>query len=822
MNRAQHGRRPSPPSALVAILFALLHLAAAAPLFATSSQWANPAGGAWSVATNWNPASVPLTPGDSATLGDLVGMYTISLDALPVIDAFTMAAGSSDQLNLNNSTLAVPGGDIVIASGRVVANAVGSALTGNLVIGAGAIVEVLNSGRLTLNGDLLTNDGVVDVGSSSVGTARLRIASDMSFTGAGVVSLLSNWTNTMGIEINPGVTLTNEGGHTISGTGRIEGGTLVNAGLISADGVLDIRTADMTNTGMLTSTNGSLLIRNATIENAGGEIAHGGGLWVVLREGARVHGGEFTRNGAGTIGVDGPVTIRDVVINPTVQFEVLSGRLIVEGPVLTNNGNITCEGSSAQTDSLVFADSTTLAGDGSVSLRGTASRRRGIVVEPGAVLTVAAEHQIEGAGFILGEMVNLGELRAQFFPLGDLRRIVYESSGFTNTGVVVAAKGDSMIFEQPPTNYVAGTLDGGSWQAVSNGVLRMKNASIQVNNAEIILSGPNARFLGTTGGALSALALNESDGRIIVDSSAINISADFTNEGVLRIERLASLTQPAGGQFTQNAGSSEINGALNGTGTIDILGGILSADAVLNADVTNEGELQGGALVNELLVTGDYSQGASGALRLRLGRRSTGTWDVLRTPTGATLLDGDLAIDLILGFSQVLGDQYAIVRASALQGTFARVLVDGVEDNGTLFQVTYTDTSVVLTVNSVLFTAVGEPLGDDARGAGVWSGAALSTTVPSLAGRLVWPGEATFELSLPAAAEVRLDVFDATGRRIGTLADSPLASGRHTFALDSSRLGAAHLPSGVYFAIAEIAGGGQGARRATARVLLVR
>lgn len=54
-------------------------------------------------------------------------------------------------------------------------------------------------------------------------------------------------------------------------------------------------------------------------------------------------------------------------------------------------------------------------------------------------------------------------------------------------------------------------------------------------------------------------------------------------------------------------------------------------------------------------------------------------------------------------------------------------------------------------------------------------------------------GQATVQLRLLTAADVRIDAFDVLGREVAALHDGPLAAGRHAF-----RLATATLPSGVY------------------------
>jgi len=75
-------------------------------------------------------------------------------------------------------------------------------------------------------------------------------------------------------------------------------------------------------------------------------------------------------------------------------------------------------------------------------------------------------------------------------------------------------------------------------------------------------------------------------------------------------------------------------------------------------------------------------------------------------------------------------------------------------------------------------------------------------------------------LGLPAASEVRLEVFDVGGRAVARLHDGPLGAGTHRFDLAGSARGEA-LPSGVYFARAAVHAAGGPALR-TAKVVVRR
>jgi hypothetical protein len=100
---------------------------------------------------------------------------------------------------------------------------------------------------------------------------------------------------------------------------------------------------------------------------------------------------------------------------------------------------------------------------------------------------------------------------------------------------------------------------------------------------------------------------------------------------------------------------------------------------------------------------------------------------------------------------------------------------------------------------AAVLLADGQPAQARARLAAISSTGAAPGATPALrAGLSVYPnptaGPATVRVDLPDAAHVRLDVYDATGRRVARLAHGAREAGRHTFRWD-----AAGGPSGAYF-----------------------
>ncbi len=88
--------------------------------------------------------------------------------------------------------------------------------------------------------------------------------------------------------------------------------------------------------------------------------------------------------------------------------------------------------------------------------------------------------------------------------------------------------------------------------------------------------------------------------------------------------------------------------------------------------------------------------------------------------------------------------------------------------------------------------------------------------VPEVSALVVYPNptnaSATVALTVAAASDVRVSVYDVLGRRVAVLAEGPLNAGTHRFALDG-----AGLPTGVYVVRAE-----GGAEPLVRRITLVR
>ena len=240
-------------------------------------------------------------------------------------------------------------------------------------------------------------------------------------------------------------------------------------------------------------------------------------------------------------------------------------------------------------------------------------------------------HGLAGGGLLdnAGTFTISGDDSALWYDGGTTPKITNRAGAtILKTGTATATLGGSGVeFTNDGTVWVTGgtlrldgdlaglsgtTLTGGTWNIDDGAILRVRNASIVTNAAEIALLGPNADFQDHTGTpALSFLAVN--DGELSLQDWNLALPNDLTNNGVLT---LRSTEVYVLGAFTQSAGG-RLEVAVSGT--------------VPNVDY--------GRVV---------------------------AW-------GGATIGGTLFSDLIGGYTPGPGDTFAVIDAASLTGTFATV-----------------------------------------------------------------------------------------------------------------------------------------------------
>ncbi|HET7224910.1 MAG TPA: hypothetical protein VFK69_04260 [Candidatus Eisenbacteria bacterium] len=262
----------------------------------------------------------------------------------------------------------------------------------------------------------------------------------------------------------------------------------------------------------------------------------------------------------------------------------------------------------------------------------------------------------------------------------------------------------------------------------------------------------------------------------VLEGTAGRIDGDILDDGLIHpsgaIDVAGHVTCLAGaitGSYLNGLPGSELSVRGNQSGTLRI-----------------GGRLDMGPTPWHLNLSSTLTLLPTAAVTMRIGSRASHVQDTLALSQPVTL-NGTLDLRTWKPAPPQVGDTLTLITAPAITGTFAAVTIDSV-NAPSVVQPIYSATSVKVVI---LHSTTGVPHQPSAAAPPALRFAAAGT-----------PAAAALELDLPAAADVRVALYDVSGRRVAQPLSGALAAGRHRVAL--ATLG---LPSGVYFARAEVGAG---------------
>ncbi len=275
----------------------------------------------------------------------------------------------------------------------------------------------------------------------------------------------------------------------------------------------------------------------------------------------------------------------------------------------------------------------------------------------------------------------------------------------TNHGVLNAMSGAVQVTTL--TNLTAGgTHTGTGTLKVTGGELQLprtivtNSAGIEVVSGSITASGVDA---------LPALRNNTASGTWKF-SQSVSPTGPVTNAGIVQL--LAGTFQPTS-TYTQSGGTTTVasgatlRGGSAGTGAIAINGGILAGVGNVVGPVSGNGTVRPGGSAGTLTHTGNYTNPAAGKFSTAISGPSVPGSDFGKmTSTGTVSLAGTLEILTAPGYFPPVGTTYTVLTGASRTGTFSSVTGQDLS-NQTWYDVSYTSTSVVLTVRALPTVSVG-------------------------------------------------------------------------------------------------------------------
>jgi hypothetical protein len=516
----------------------------------------------------------------------------------------------------------------------------------------GAVPGAVDDVAINVSGITITHaSGASDSIRSLISQADINIS-------AGSLSIASDSTINSTLELSGGA-LTGTGNVTVSGLFTWTGGTLGGTGSVTAQGGMVISggvrlNGTLSNVGSATWASGDITAGDGSVFNnlAGASFT----IQADNTYGPGVNNFTFNNQGTVTKTAGSGTTDFNTTFNNSGTVNVQSGSLFITGGGGTSSGVFSAAGHA-----LEFSNANTL----------TASSR------------VTADQV---------SFVNTG---------GTPSTVVVAGSYSAASGTSVS--GDSVQFSGSVSSIGALTVGGGTadFSPALGGPVSLTFSSLTLDGG---LSGTDS-FVVSGAFAWTGGILQGPQGSSLTAQAGMSISGNATLDG--RTLTNVATAAWSGGTFPVTGGGvvNNLSGATFGSagnsGTLALNGGTLTGAGIVNANVSNNGQVAptaGGGLV----IYGNYAQGFSGTLGIGLAGTAAGTSYSQLIVNGGIALSGSLAVSL--SFLSAVGDQFTILHdggPAAISGTFTG-LTEGsvISVNGQGFQISYvggTGHDVVLT-----------------------------------------------------------------------------------------------------------------------------
>jgi hypothetical protein len=651
------------------------------------NAWINPAGGNWSVASNWSRGTVP-TAVDTVTITQS-GTYTVNVDANAAFARLDMGAPSGTQ-TLSVAANTLTGGDGALAGNTVLSLSGSGTITGGGTLatagtfdwtggsigsgGTAGTIQVLAGGTLTIGGSAThalvnhvlelagsgTWTGAAALNSGSGGTLRVLAGGTLNLQGdptfaynlGGAAPLFDNQgVVTRTTSLNAFTTSVPVGG---GGAWNVQSGTLDLEGGGSPTGSLSVASgATLQLGGTLTTGPSSAVTGAGTVIVSGGSVAFGGGYGVT---GA-------TQISGGTANFDG-ASDATAALSLTGGTLGGSGLLTVSGPMSWTGGSLSGAGGTTRvlasgTLSIAPAanvnfQSYTLELAGTGTWTGTATVNAGSA----AILRVLGGGTLDVQGDP-SFAYDLGGAAPALDVLGTLTR-----SASANPATLTVQVNDS------------GTVN------VQSGALQLGGGGTS-SGAYAVSSGATLAFTGGTH-SLGAGSNVSGAGTLTVGGGTLNAGGGYDVTGT---------TQIAGG-------TANFDGASGTTAALTVSGGTLGGSGLLTVSGPmgwSGGSLSGAGGTTRVLASGTLGIAPTANVNFQsytLELAGAGTWTgtatvnagsaaILRVLGGATLdIQGDPSFAYDLGGAAPSFDVLGTLARTTSPN--AAVLTVAVNDSGTV------------------------------------------------------------------------------------------------------------------------------------------
>ncbi len=606
------------------------------------------------------PATLTLNTNDQTNNN----IYRVTNDAVMTINSIAVdqqGSGSiqidSGRLDLNAATLV--GGAIYSGDGFALLN---SGVNIFEQIQTDAPVS-MNTGTTLLVVDGLINNSTLTINNSNGGFATTLFFTDSSTLSGAGTTRLNGTTSRAQLNTEIGETVTIANGHLVQGFGQINA-SLINNGTIDSSSpgqILYFLTNDKVNNGLISAqTDANITVNGITItQDPSAQIDLGDGSMTL--NGAAIINGTINATSGGVLQNSGVTTLDQVTSNAPISMNTGSTISIVNG--LENNDTITVNNTGGGfATGLVFTDSSTLSGTGTIALNGSISRAQ-LNSSPGETGTIGSSQTVRGFGQINASLINNGFITADV--AGNTLYLLTEDK--LNNSLIQIDPGAQMTVEGVEIDQSAGG------QILNNdGLMTLSGATIKGGTLDAIAAGSITISGNSTYQDLDLLSPTN-----INTGTALQIVGTVTNNSVININ-------PTGGGFS-TALDSPAPATIDGSGKVVLAGtstrsqitgaGLtmgpdqtLSGIGQVNAPLTLDGTIAPGFSVGKIEANAPITLSDTSTYEVEISGATT--YDTIDS-TSTFHADGVLNVQLIDGFVPTTSFVATIVTADAgVTGTF--------------------------------------------------------------------------------------------------------------------------------------------------------
>ena len=714
----------------------------------------------------------------------------------------SLAEGTQLTVSAEGALINGAGGSIAASGGADVAMNSGTFFTEGAGTTSGIKPVIVDDGTLTYTGggsSLIALHGssklVGSLGAEqtlsieSTCSENATVTAAASFTNAGTIKL----TNGDGCGNNATFTIS-EG--TLTNTGKLitepaHGGTRTVQGNLTNTGTLSFNVSTayngasgtLTNEGSLNIAEGNQLNvsgNNSFVNGTAGNITAPSGAYVSMLSGTT-----FTE-GAGTTTGAKPVIVDDGTLNYTgtgASTIALHGTSTLNGS-LGAEQILSVESTCGENALAEVPTSATNAGTIKLTNGDGCGNNATLNVETGTLTNsgkIVTEVPIGGARTLEGNLINTGTLTTK-------ANTAYTGSGelLTNSGTINVAEGtqfsvtDGSVLNASGGNIfapgsalfyqVGGTFTEASGKTSGTVPVVLDDGSLKYESTS---AEPGSGPIGLRGS--STVSGRVRTGNTLILQSTCSEHAVITDASSLESFGLIEMTNGDGCGNNVTLTLKEGTGTLTNGGTLSILephGGTrtIAGNLVNKATVSL-------AAAAHLQVNGTYTQTSAGQLRSFIGSASEfGSMTV----SGAATIAGLASPRKVGTFKPTLGQEFAILKAASLSGTFSGEAGEPQIEPGLYYQPAYSATTASLVAAKVtlLLSATSGAPGSSltVSGTGYVPGDTVTLTFTDKAGvktTLATPtagagGEYSVEVTIPAEAAVGTGTLKASATHYGS------------------------------------------------------